>query len=155
MEDVNTPHGFLFLLLNYSRTSRLGHLYVSDSFQCPDKIILYWPLKYASMICTLSNMDKGHLQNSERRFQNCALRYNFLHAALRCSSFRGWSKVRVDTSLIRTLRSVPSVSVLERCDCNGFDSKKSISRNLTYFLTFKATELKQYCKKSLQNAKTS
>ena len=29
-----------------------------------------------------------HLQNSERRFQNCALRlYNFLHAALRCSSF--------------------------------------------------------------------
>ena len=29
-----------------------------------------------------------HLQNSERRFQNCALRYNFLHAALRCSLFR-------------------------------------------------------------------
>ena len=29
-----------------------------------------------------------HLQNSERRFQNCALRYNFLHAALRFSSFR-------------------------------------------------------------------
>ena len=29
-----------------------------------------------------------HLQNSERSFQNCALRYNFLHAALRCSSFR-------------------------------------------------------------------
>ena len=28
-----------------------------------------------------------HLQNSERHFQNCALRYNFLHAALRCSSF--------------------------------------------------------------------
>ena len=24
-----------------------------------------------------------YLQNSERRFQNCALRYNFLHAALR------------------------------------------------------------------------
>ena len=29
-----------------------------------------------------------HLQKSERRFQNCALRYNFLHAALRCSLFR-------------------------------------------------------------------
>ena len=25
--------------------------------------------------------------NSERHFQNCGLRYNFLHAALRCSSF--------------------------------------------------------------------
>ena len=29
-----------------------------------------------------------HLQNNEKRFQNCALRYNFLHAALGCSSFR-------------------------------------------------------------------
>ena len=28
-----------------------------------------------------------HLQNSERSFQNCGLRYNFLHAALHCSSF--------------------------------------------------------------------
>ena len=28
-----------------------------------------------------------HLQNSARRFQSCALRYNFFHAALRCSSF--------------------------------------------------------------------
>ena len=27
------------------------------------------------------------LQNSERNFQNSALRYNFLHEALRCSSF--------------------------------------------------------------------
>ena len=26
--------------------------------------------------------------SSERRFQNCALRYNFSHVALRCSSFR-------------------------------------------------------------------
>ena len=52
MEDVNTcyggrkhtTNGFLFLLLNYSRTSRHGHLsYVTDSFQCPDKILLYWP----------------------------------------------------------------------------------------------------------------
>ena len=50
----------------------------------------------------------------------------------------------METSLIQTLHSVPSVSVLERFDshCNGFDSKKSISRNLTYFLIFKATELK-------------
>ena len=29
-----------------------------------------------------------HLQNSERRCHDCALRYIFLHAALRCSSFR-------------------------------------------------------------------
>ena len=35
--------------------------------------------------CTLVTV---YLQNSERLFQNCALRYNFLHAALRCSSFR-------------------------------------------------------------------
>ena len=51
-----------------------------------------------------------------------------------------------NTSLIQTLRSIPSVSVLERFDCNGFDSKKSISGNLTYFLTFKlkVTELKYH-----------
>ena len=29
-----------------------------------------------------------YLQNSKRRFQNCALRYNLLNAALRCNSFR-------------------------------------------------------------------
>ena len=28
------------------------------------------------------------LQKSKGRFQNCVLRYNFLHAALHCSSFR-------------------------------------------------------------------
>ena len=49
-----------------------------------------------------------------------------------------------NTFLIRTVHSIPSVSVLERFDCNGFDSKKSISGNLTYFLTFKATELKYH-----------
>ena len=49
-----------------------------------------------------------------------------------------------NTVLIQTLHSIPSVSVLERFDCNGFDSKKSISGNLTYFLTFKATELKYH-----------
>ena len=121
-----------------------------------------------------------HLQNNERRFQNCALLYNVLHAALRCSSFRFetviclwlnllwswdvtqccmllkdsvfvlWIRMQfkdecepgfrywtfntvsgvikvtssqwplyTDTSLIRTLRSVPSVSVLEKFDCTG------------------------------------
>ena len=55
MEDVNTRYGgrkhttngFLFLLLNYSRTSRYGQfsntpLYITDSFQCPDKILIYF-----------------------------------------------------------------------------------------------------------------
>ena len=28
------------------------------------------------------------MQNSERTFQICAFRFNFLHAALRCGSFR-------------------------------------------------------------------
>ena len=26
--------------INYSRTSRYGHLYITDSFQCPDKILI-------------------------------------------------------------------------------------------------------------------
>ena len=62
----------------------------------------------------------------------------------RKSSLRGDLLYMYRYILIWTLRSVPSVSILERFDCNGFDSKKSISGNLTYFLTFKATELKYH-----------
>ena len=57
----------------------------------------------------------------------------------------------MDTSLIQTLHSVPSVSVLERFNCNGFDSKKSISGNLTYFLTSKATEFEIILPKKFKN----
>ena len=39
-------------------------------------------------LCTPVTILILHLQNSERRFQNCALRYNFLVTALRCSPFR-------------------------------------------------------------------
>ena len=56
MEDVNTRYGgrkhttngFLFLLLNYSRTSRYRLFsntdtsIIMDSFQCPDKILIYF-----------------------------------------------------------------------------------------------------------------
>ena len=56
-----------------------------------------------------------------------------------------------DTSLRQTLPSVPSVSVLERFDCNGFDSKKSISGNLTYFLRSKATEFEIILQKKFKN----
>ena len=40
---------------------------------------------FSITFCTLVTV--YYLQNSERRFQNCALRYNFLHPALCCSSF--------------------------------------------------------------------
>ena len=56
VEDVNTGYGgrkhttngFLFLLPNYSQTSQYAHLsntdtsIIMDSFQCPDKILMYF-----------------------------------------------------------------------------------------------------------------
>ena len=53
MEDVNTRYGgrkhttngFLFLLLNYLMVRTplyYRQLYITDSFQCPDKILIYF-----------------------------------------------------------------------------------------------------------------
>ena len=38
---------------------------------------------FSITFCTLPSYCLLHLQNSKRRYQKCALRYNFLHAALR------------------------------------------------------------------------
>ena len=43
---------------------------------------------FSITFCTLPSYCLLHLQNGKRRYQNCALRYNFLHAPLRCSLFR-------------------------------------------------------------------
>ena len=43
----------------YSRTSLYGHLYITDSFQCPDKIS-YIFFKKTSIVWTVSNTDNGH-----------------------------------------------------------------------------------------------
>ena len=47
---------------------------------------------FSIKFCTLPSCSL-HLQNSKRHFQNCALRYKFLHAALRCSLFREFKTV--------------------------------------------------------------
>ena len=42
-------------------TSRYGHLSITGSFQCPDKILVYFlKKKKPSIIRTLSNTDNGH-----------------------------------------------------------------------------------------------
>ena len=43
----------------YSRISRYGHFSYTDSFQCPDKILIYFLLKKTSIIRTRSNTDNG------------------------------------------------------------------------------------------------
>ena len=43
---------------------------------------------FSITFCTLVTVYCTYKISSERRFQNCALRYNFSHVALRCSSFR-------------------------------------------------------------------
>ena len=46
--------------INYSRTSRYGHLYITDSFQCPDKILIFSLKKKPSIIRVLFYKDNGH-----------------------------------------------------------------------------------------------
>ena len=67
MEDVykHTTSGFLFLLRNYSRTSRYGHLSnTHNSILWTVSNVLakfsYIFSKKTSLIQTLSNMDNGH-----------------------------------------------------------------------------------------------
>ena len=58
---------------------------ITDFFKAwmtTDSIKIFFYCILLSSYCLL------HLKNSERRFQICSLPYNFLHAALRCSSFR-------------------------------------------------------------------
>ena len=44
-----------------SNLSRYGHLSISDSFQCPEKIIIsYFLLKKSSTTRTICNTDNGH-----------------------------------------------------------------------------------------------
>ena len=59
---------------------------ITDFLKATDSMKIF-SIMYINF-CTLVTVLILHLQNSEKRFQNCALRYNFLHATLCCSSFR-------------------------------------------------------------------